>query len=85
MQSLNEREMAVYEALRDCVRKNGYAPSVRELAARLGYRSTSTVQLYLDRLEAYGYITRKGGKSRSITLTVAQPPQGAAEVAQLDL
>ena len=77
MQSLNERERAVYETIRDCVWQNGYAPSVRELAAQLGYRSTSTVQLYLDRLEAHGYITREGGKSRSIALVSARPPQEA--------
>ncbi len=75
MQSLNEREMAVYEAIRDCVTQNAYAPSVRDLAERLGYHSTSTVQMYLDRLEAYGYITRKGGKSRSIALTPCQRSQ----------
>ena len=57
--------MAAIEA---SIAKNGYAPSVRDLCAQLGYRSTSTVQMYLERLEGYGYIRREGGKSRSIAL-----------------
>ena len=34
----------------------------------MGYKSTSTVQMYLDRLAEYGYIRRADGKSRSILL-----------------
>ena len=78
MQQLNAKEQAVYGAIRDGIAQNGYAPSVRELAERLGYRSTSTVQMYLDRLESEGYITREGGKSRSIALNHARRSQTAS-------
>jgi len=65
---MSEREAQVLEAIRRGVQTRGYAPSVRELCESLGYRSTSTVQLYLDRLTDKGYIRREGGKSRSISL-----------------
>ncbi len=68
MQKRNEKEQAMLEAIEDSIAKRGYAPSVRELCDRLGYRSTSTVQMYLDRLEQRGYIRREDGKSRSISL-----------------
>lgn len=68
MQKTNEREAQVLEAIRRGVQTRGYAPSVRELCESLGYRSTSTVHMYLDRLTEKGYIRREGGKSRSISL-----------------
>ncbi len=68
MQKLNRNEEAVLEYIREAVRQNRFAPSVRDIAQGLGYKSTSTVQMYLDRLEQYGYIKRENGKSRSITL-----------------
>jgi len=68
MQKLNSKEEAILEAIEASIDQNGYAPSVRDLCETLGYRSTSTVQMYLERLERYGYIRREGGKSRSISL-----------------
>lgn len=72
MRELNERERAVLACIRKKIRETGYAPSVRELGESLGLRSTSTVQMYLDRLEEMGYLRRTGGKSRSLTLPDAE-------------
>ena len=68
MRELNERERAVLACIRKKIHETGYAPSVRELGESLGLRSTSTVQMYLDRLEEMGYLRRTGGKSRSLPL-----------------
>ena len=68
MRKLNEKESAIMAAIKQSIAEQGYAPSVRDLCEMLGYRSTSTVQMYLERLERYGYIRRRGGKSRSIAL-----------------
>ena len=73
MRELNEREREVLACIRNKIRKTGYAPSVRELGEALGLRSTSTVQMYLDRLTEMGYLRRTGGKSRSLTLPDAEP------------
>lgn len=76
MQRLNEKETAVLNCIRCAVCENGYAPSVRDIVAALGYKSTSTVKMYLDRLESYGYIRRENGKSRSITLCGEEDVRG---------
>lgn len=68
MQKLKVKEAAVLEYIRQSVSERGYAPSVRDIGTALGYRSTSTVQMYLNRLEDYGYIRRENGKSRSVSL-----------------
>ena len=78
MQKLNEKERAVLEYLTQEIGTRGYAPSVRDICAALGYASTSTVQAYLDRLEKYGYIRREIGKSRSIVLSESRTPRRIA-------
>ena len=78
MQKLNAKEAAVLEYLSRELGTRGYAPSVRDVCAALGYASTSTAQAYLDRLEQYGYIRREGGKSRSIVLCKTYTPQRIA-------
>ena len=75
MQKLNEKENAVLAYLIREIAERGYAPSVRDICAALGYASTSTVQAYLERLEQYGYIRREDGKSRSIVLCESLLPQ----------
>lgn len=61
-----EREM--YEYISKCIKRDGYAPSVRDIQAELGIKSTSTVHSYLGRLERAGYIVREQGKSRTIRI-----------------
>lgn len=68
MRKLNEKEQAVLDCIRRLTRQNGYSPSVRDIGVVMGFKSTSTVQMYLDRLSEYGYIRRADGKSRSILL-----------------
>jgi repressor LexA len=50
------------------VRENGYAPSIREICAALGLRSTSTVHYHLTALARRGVIQWEGGKNRAIKL-----------------
>lgn len=71
MKELNANEKAVLTQIQKTIAEEGYAPSVRDLRDALGYKSTSTVQMYLDRLETYGYLRREEGKSRSLRLTEA--------------
>ena len=51
--------------------RNGYAPTMREIAGACGVKSLSAVQFHLDRLERDGAIRRDREKSRGIAL----PPQ----------
>ncbi len=68
MIELSSRERDVYEYLRDCINRDGYAPSVRDIAAALSIKSTSTVHSYLSKLKQKGYIQKGQGKSRALTL-----------------
>lgn len=78
MEKLTVKEQAVYEYICTVIRKNGYSPSVRDIKAALGIKSTSTVHSYLERLEAKGYIVKEQGKSR--TLRTLENEAGTAPV-----
>lgn len=71
MQKLNAKEQAVFDYILKLTNICGYAPSVREIGEALGYKSTSTVQMYLERLLEYGYLLREDGKSRSLRVNTA--------------
>lgn len=68
MVDLTDNEKAVYEYIQDKITYDGYAPSVRDIAAALGIRSTSTVHAYMRRLEEKGYIQKEQGKSRAVKI-----------------
>lgn len=68
MQELNVKEKRIYDYIVKSVNDNGYAPSVRDICRDLGYKSTSTVHLYLNRLDMFGYISKQDGKSRAVRL-----------------
>ncbi len=76
MKPLNEKQQKVLEFLRERA-GDGVPPSVREICAAAGIRSTSTVHAYLKVLEEGGYISRQSGLNRAIRLpgeTVARVP-----------
>lgn len=65
MKPINEIQKKIYEFL--CERSQcGVPPSVREIGAAVGLRSTSSVQSNLNALEAAGYIERDPMLKRSI-------------------
>lgn len=68
MIKLNEKEQAVFNYLVKTINENGYAPSVRDIAADLGIKSTSSVHAYLHSLEKNGYIAQEEGKRRTLRL-----------------
>ena len=51
------------------IEQNGYPPSVREICAALGYKSTSTVHIYLKALERDGKIIKSPSKPRTLRVT----------------
>ena len=48
------------------IEQNGYPPSVREICAALGFKSTSTVHIYLKALEREGKIVKSPSKPRTL-------------------
>ncbi len=66
MEKLTLKEQEMYDFICQCIQRNGYSPTVRDIQEALNIKSTSTVHSYLDRLEAKGAIAKSAGKSRSI-------------------
>lgn len=60
--------MKIYEYLMECAQNGMTTPSVREIGAAVGLKSTSSVQANLDALEREGYIERDPLKKRTIRL-----------------
>lgn len=65
MKKLSKSQERILEFLKARVNE-GVPPSVREICAATGLRSTSTVHSHLKTLEELGYITRDEGLNRSI-------------------
>lgn len=68
MADLTKKEQDILDYIRDTISAEGYSPSVRDIRAALGIKSTSTVHQYLHRLEEKGYIIKEQGKSRTIRI-----------------
>lgn len=77
MEKLKPKEKKVLDYVKKFKLENGYAPSVRDVCRDLNYKSTSTVHMYLNRLERFGYISKGDGKSRAITFSDEMPKVSA--------
>lgn len=71
MASLTKSQQLVYDYLCSTMAERAVPPSVREICAATGLRSTSTVHSHLKSLEALGYIKRDAGLNRSIHIVGA--------------
>lgn len=58
----------VLAALKISLETRGYAPTIRELVADLGFTSPNSVTRPLERLEERGFIQRRRGKARALTI-----------------
>ncbi len=56
------------------VQENGFAPSVREIGAAVGLRSTASVSYHLSQLQEKGLILSPGAKGRKRAIVTAQRP-----------
>lgn len=63
---LNEKELATIKAIRNGIIHRGSVPSVRELMKVLGYKSTYSVLLILNKLIEAGFLSKKEGKLKLI-------------------
>ena len=78
MIKLSDKERALYDYITEKVKKEGFAPSVRDICAALGWKSTSTVHAYLARLEEKGLIRKESNKSRA--LKVEKDEEAASQI-----
>ena len=59
MQGLTHRQQMVLEYIRRSISDRGYPPTLREIGAFMGIRSTNGVNDHLRALERKGYLTRE--------------------------
>lgn len=59
----------IYKFIQSYVEQHGYPPSLREIAVGC-YLGTSSVLRHLDKLEAWGRISREPGRARALKLLV---------------
>jgi repressor LexA len=80
MVGLTQRQQMVLDFIRQSITDRGYPPTLREIGARMGIRSTNGVNDHLRALERKGYLTREDMKSRALRPTGmggAGPVQGS--------
>ena len=66
MQGLTDRQQQVLRYIRQSISERGYPPTLREIGAHMGIRSTNGVNDHLRALERKGYLTREDMKSRAL-------------------
>jgi repressor LexA len=69
VQGLTQRQQMVLDFIRQSIADRGYPPTLREIGARMGIRSTNGVNDHLRALERKGYLTREDMKSRALRPT----------------
>jgi repressor LexA len=69
VQGLTQRQQMVLDFIRQSISDRGYPPTLREIGARMGIRSTNGVNDHLRALERKGYLTREDMKSRALRPT----------------
>lgn len=66
------KELKTLEFICEFVSKYNYPPSVREICAHVGFKSTASAQYYINKLEESGKIRRNSGKNRTIEILVPE-------------
>ncbi|HMM31417.1 MAG TPA: transcriptional repressor LexA [Clostridia bacterium] len=78
MKGLGKTQQAVYDYIREFIQERSFPPTVREIGAAVGLKSTSSVHSHLKGLADKGYIRLNPSKQRSITLAQSIAPQAQA-------
>ena len=69
----NKAEM-ILDYVNQFIQENGYAPSVREIGAAVGLRSTASVSYHLQALQEKGLLQSPGAKGRKRAIVTSQRP-----------
>ncbi len=69
-EKLNDKEKSVLIFIEEEIKKRRIPPAVREIAKKVGFKSTSTAHAKLKSLEKKGYIKKDPSKPRSIEVLI---------------
>ncbi len=64
----SNKQQEILDYVYKCVHENGYPPSVREICSAVGFKSTSTVHSYLQKLIDSGLLQKDPTKPRAIKI-----------------
>lgn len=72
---LTAKQAAILRYLQQYQEADGYFPSIREMQAAFGYKSTNSVIGHLNGLERKGYLERRGGYARAYRIRNPENPE----------
>ena len=74
MKKLSDPQQVILDYMISFTEEHAYPPSVREICAAVGLKSTATVHTHLRNLEKRGMITRDPSKQRAVFINMDQLP-----------
>ena len=74
MPRTSDKAEKILEYVNEFVQENGYAPSVREIGAAVGLRSTASVSYHIQALQDKGLLSGPGEKGRKRALSTGIRP-----------
>lgn len=72
MPRTSDKSQKIVEFVRQFTQENGFAPSIREIGAAVGLRSTASVSYHLQQLQEKGLLLSPGGKGRKRAIVTTQ-------------
>ncbi len=79
---LKEREQKILDYMKNEIRTKGYPPTVREICASLGIKSTSTVHKDIESLVRQGYLKKDPSKPRALMVVDPSDKTGHTQPAR---
>ena len=74
MPRTSDKAQLILNYVNEFIQENGYSPSVREIGAAVGLRSTASVSYHLQALQAKGLLQDPGAKGRKRAIVTTQRP-----------
>ncbi len=75
---LTKRQKEIFDFIRDCIVRDGYAPSLEEIGGEFGLSSVATVHKHVSNLVEKGLLRKAWNRSRSIELVEEEAQRGAS-------
>ncbi len=84
--ALTKKQKDILDYLQEHIRKQGYAPTLREIGEHFGLSSVATVHKHLKTLEEKGMLHREEGRARQVEVSHKRAPVSqSCEVPMLGL
>jgi repressor LexA len=85
MKTLTKKQNKILEIIKQTLKNEGEAPTVREIAREIRVKSPRAVSHHLEQLEKKGYIRRNTESSRNIVLAREQNGKPVGDVVKVPL